>query len=256
MSCPPLTVARRCQKFVDQILKPARIAIVDGSPHFLRRGRETDQVEVDAADKCPSIGYGGRLDTDQSLTGGDEVVDRCPSPLGQLGGQRRNGRTGKWLKRPPDSWLQHDIRWPGGTLANPLANQFSRFSSQRFGCLGHFRFSIDRFQQIQQVTGSRIAGNNDRAALASLKCLLCRNQRETSPPITIVVTAEAVLLDQRSDLTAEIDRLRNGWFGSSHRHDGQWTCRKGDRRREKKCGRGERVFHRFAPADQQTSSVP
>ncbi len=90
VSRPALAVAGRFEQPVDQGRVGLRALVVDESVGLFRRGRQADEIEVEAANQCVAVSFSSRFQLFFLDACQDELVDRVAGP-GSVPGCRQRG---------------------------------------------------------------------------------------------------------------------------------------------------------------------
>ncbi len=98
---PALPVTWPSQQVVDQLLVSPRIVVADEGLHLARRGRQADQVEIQAADQGAPVSLRRERKPVLAMSFHDEAIDRGAGPGRFNPFNLRHRGTNEGLQRPP-----------------------------------------------------------------------------------------------------------------------------------------------------------
>ena len=171
----PLTVGRGGEQAVDELIVGRRVLVLDEGSDLFGRGRQTGQVEGDAADEHGALGFAGGREAFLGETGLEEAVDRM-----------RGGAGGKFraldrLIGPPGLLLRTDgagqvaaggddlrpaLR-PGGAGFHPRLQQGDFVLGEAVSLRGHHHIRVGRQDVLEEQAGVGVAGDEGRAGVAT-----------------------------------------------------------------------------------------
>ncbi len=199
MAPPTLSIARRCQKSVDQALIGLGIGVRRKRLHFLRRRRQAGQIVSRSSNERSTVRLWIHGETRLLQGRFDVSINRSLRGLrqGSIGppGLIRLGR------------LLQDKRFrPGRSRIDPSRQGIHLFFRQRLAVLRHVRSLalVQRHRYPVQHAIRRIAW--DQNIVACSQDRFSRRHREVALHDVRVVTAQAFPLQNRGDFGLEVDR--------------------------------------------------
>ena len=197
MASPTLPVVGGIQQTVDQALVGAGPGIGQKPGNFSRSRRQADQIEADAANERPPVGFGRRRNSFGFQPGQDEAVDGAAAPCRVL--DRRRVDLSRRLKgpmgRPGALGVLSGLHAPGSPGLDPTSQHRHLAALQRSG-RWHLQLACSA-QGLNQRASVRFPGDNGRATTATQQRRLAGLQSKPAHFGLVVVTAQAMLGEQR-----------------------------------------------------------
>ena len=214
MPSPPFPVLGAGQQPVDHLRIGIRGRITLEIQHFLTRGWQANQIEIDAAQQDMARCFGARLQTPLLVFHGNEGVNRIVLPFGR----RDNWQTGtnRLLKGPVLTGIER--QWfigSNGTGVDPGRELRELFRREGFALQRHpaqTPFTFDRSNQQAVVGLARLDG---RAPVASLTDFRNRIESQVTLLLECSVATIAAALQDRLDL---LDVIRSFGTPCGKRH--------------------------------------
>ena len=215
MAGPFLAEARRGQQAVDhRCVSPVR-RVRDEGGHFLRRGRQSGDIEVGPTDEHARVGEAGHRQSFGLQSCGDEVVDRAAfgrsahrlvGPVVEAG-IAAGGKVGGVLR-------------PDRALGDPLAHLLRLGGRERFALGRHLLVFVLRGDAVEEERLGRVAGDEGRTRFAALEGMRLRVEPEVRLVLLRTVAFDAPILQKRSDFPVEVHGRAQAGRGEQQEGDG------------------------------------
>ncbi len=217
---PALAVARRGEQAIDDALVGAGLRVRGERVDLGGRRRQAGEVEGDAPQQRLAIGLGRRRQLLVIQPRENEPIDRRAHPgLARDGRQRRTHRldVGPVLGNVGGSGAPGRRGGHHGARGDPAAQRRQLGVAQRIGVERHAVLAVEAEDAPHQQALLGVAGDHHRPALAALGDVAGAVQPQPAARLLGAVALVAVLLEQRLDVTREVDtrgrRLRGGLDG-------------------------------------------
>jgi hypothetical protein len=207
MPRPALAITRRREQLLHESGIGIPRLILHERLHFLRRGRQADQIKVKPANERAPICFRRKLQLVLGQLRRNEPVDgiglAARWPL-----RRWNGRPNYGLEGPM-RFLFHAAFRPGRALIDPRAQQPNLFGGQRFA-LGRHLHLLHRpgDKMNERALGTVLRLDRRRVILAALERRFLVIQPQSPALLVRIVTLQAMRFENRPHLAHEIHRAR------------------------------------------------